>query len=60
MASKRRLRRKQCGNKVRHATEEAAMKHYAALRYGKGEGGIKVYHCPHCHGYHVGHWRRVA
>ena len=60
MASKRRLRRKQCGNKVRHATEEAAMKHYAALRFNKGELGLKVYHCRFCRKWHVGHWKRVA
>ena len=60
MASKRRLRRKQCGNKVRHATEEAAMKHYAALRLTKGNWGLKCTIALIVEVDHVGHWKRVA
>jgi hypothetical protein len=55
MASKRRLRRKACGGKHRHASQEEAVAHSISLRR-KGETGVlNAYHCGYCGGYHVGH-----
>lgn len=57
MASKRRLRRNQCGSKVRHASEHAA--HLAIRTMRRQAGGaigyLNAYMCPHCGGWHVGH-----
>lgn len=58
MASKRRLRRKACGNKVKFSERhhaEAAMR--SCLRAGKTRGGkVRVYHCRHCQQFHWGHY----
>lgn len=51
MSSKRRLRRRSCGSKVRHKTAEFAL---LALRHTRGRD-LNVYHCKFCGGYHVGH-----
>lgn len=52
MASKRRLRRRQCTNKMRHADEEAAKVHARAL---KRSGYLCTwYKCDFCSGWHVG------
>lgn len=52
MSSKRRVRRNQCGTKVRHATHIAAMMHLRALR---SKEPLNAYKCRFCRGYHVGH-----
>lgn len=54
MASKRHIRRKQCGTKIRHKTRENADYHAYLLRR-KGERIIHCYHCNFCGGWHVGH-----
>lgn len=54
MASKRHLRRKQCGTKIRHATKGGAQYH-AYLLMRKGEKIIGWYYCKFCNGWHVGH-----
>lgn len=57
MASKRRIRRKQCSNKRRYATRleaEGTMKE--VIRKGKKHGGwLNVYSCRFCGGFHFGH-----
>ncbi|EAP0942965.1 hypothetical protein B7802_07380 [Salmonella enterica] len=56
MASKRRLRRKQCGRKRCHKTAADACieLRLIKLKYGH-QGQIGVYRCPFCNNYHVGH-----
>ena len=51
MASKRRLRRNKCLNKVQHDTYDNAM---IALRKTNGTG-LLIYKCEYCGKYHVGH-----
>lgn len=56
MASKRRLRRKECSSKVRHADVPAAQAAIRALNRNKGyQGLLNTYHCRFCGGVHVGH-----
>lgn len=56
MASKRRLRRKACTGKIRHADALAAFAHIRALFRSKGyQGHLNAYRCGFCGGYHVGH-----
>ena len=57
MSSKRRIRRNQCGRKVRHADEAAARRAIwkLAQAYGGGLGYMNAYRCPHCSGWHIGH-----
>ena len=66
MASKRRLRRRECEHKRRYDTQEEAAAEAFNTRDRSGgvtNGGIRPYPCPHCHGWHVGHppgaWRRT-
>ncbi|EAY0359032.1 hypothetical protein B2J38_16715 [Salmonella enterica] len=56
MASKRRLRRKQCSGKIRFASAEDAVRRIQILhrKYGH-RGQLQAYHCPFCKGWHVGH-----
>ena len=59
MASKRPIRRKKCGNKVRYPTQEEAMNGiYRLLRGGKADGCVHPYKCNFCGGYHFGHTDR--
>ena len=54
MSSKRRLRRKGCEGKVRHASKSDG--DYAAhLARQKYRDGLFAYRCRFCRGYHVGH-----
>jgi hypothetical protein len=57
MSSKRRVRRKQCAAKVRHATAESASIALVKLRRRPDFNGgrLGVYRCRFCKGYHVGH-----
>lgn len=57
MASKRRLRRKQCEGKSRHATAEAALiqLHRIKSKSTTSCGQLNVYKCSMCGSYHVGH-----
>lgn len=61
MSSKRRLRRKSCEGKQRHADLTAATSHLRSLLASKGmhknASGFSAYHCRFCCGYHVGHAR---
>jgi hypothetical protein len=52
LSSKRHIRRKACGSKVRHATHAAAVKHIRSL---KTLTPMNAYKCEFCHGFHVGH-----
>jgi hypothetical protein len=56
MASKRRIRRKSCTGKIRHASKEEARIAAQKLR-AKGEI-VGVYLCRFCNGWHVGHTPR--
>ena len=54
MASKRAIRRKECGSKIKYQTEQDAK--YVAWRLGQRNGTqYTQYRCKHCHSYHVGH-----
>lgn len=54
MASKRNLRRKQCGDKHRFETLDGAAQE--ARRVANGTGGwLEAYRCPFCGGHHYGH-----
>ena len=55
MASKRRLRRKACEGKQKHATRERAVAHLISLEKSKDATGLGIYLCKHCHHWHVGH-----
>lgn len=55
MASKRHIRQKQCGGKVRHVDAGAAG--FAKRRAAERGQLVRVYRCPFCHGYHVGHFK---
>ena len=56
MASKRRLRRKECEGKRRYPTQGDA---FAAAKVARvrADGGqyIDAYQCEHCGGWHIGH-----
>lgn len=54
MSSKRRVRRKSCAGKVRHATMGDATVHADNLHKKDGHR-YSVYQCGFCGGYHVGH-----
>lgn len=60
MASKRRIRRRQCNNKKRFETSgEAGYLAYKLMSNGKDRGSVvHVYRCKFCGGYHVGHMQR--
>lgn len=56
MASKRRLRRKTCGNKARYPSQEAALNAIKALFRARGfQGYLAPYRCPFCNAFHYGH-----
>lgn len=56
MASKRRLRRKQCGSKRRYANEAEAHSAIGTLRHhGLLQGYVEPYRCDFCNGFHFGH-----
>lgn len=54
MSSKRAVRRKACGGKVRYSTEHAAV--CAMIKISSL--GLAVYKCPFCGSYHVGHMNK--
>lgn len=59
MASRRAERRRSCGKKQRHLTSASAYAHLQGLvRCGRANGFLRVYRCPFCHAYHVGHARK--
>jgi hypothetical protein len=47
MSSKRRVRRKQCGTKIKYATQAEAEAHQ--------HGGLRPYRCDYCGKFHLGH-----
>lgn len=53
MASKRRVRRRQCGGKIRHENEARAVA--AMFNTRASDGALHVYRCGMCGGWHVGH-----
>jgi cytochrome c5 len=58
MASKRHIRRKACGNKVRYDKKSAKQAAYFAKR--RTGDFIVAYHCQYCGGYHIGHVPQVV
>lgn len=54
MSSKRRMRRKGCAGKVKHATQAAAVAHAISLLRKDGES-LGTYRCRFCKKWHVGH-----
>lgn len=56
MASKRRLRRKKCGSKLRYKTENDAIKAIIHIYKNRPHSGKVVpYFCSFCKYYHIGH-----
>ncbi len=60
VASKRRLRRKACDGKIRHATIQDAKRTIYELNRkdainGQHRGRMNAYYCKFCAGVHVGH-----
>ncbi len=55
MASKRRLRRRQCEQKRRHTTAGDALVALHRLQRKGHQGKLTIYRCRFCNGYHVGH-----
>lgn len=57
MASKRHIRRRQCGRKRRYQSpDQATAAMHAVIRAKKTRGGfLHVYCCRFCRGYHFGH-----
>lgn len=56
MSSKRAIRRRVCGRKIRHNSESAARNHIAHLHRRKGwQGHLNAYRCGFCGGWHIGH-----
>ena len=57
MASKRSIRRKQCGHKQRFADSASARAVMLQVIYSKNFNGgrMNVYRCRFCAGYHFGH-----
>lgn len=63
MASKRAVKRAQCGNKIKYFTPEPARREASrlrAVRIGTGER-IDAYKCSNCGAWHVGHrpWKKA-
>ena len=57
MASKRRLRRKVCDRKKRHATQGQAVGLLIRLKAeGRLDAAHRTYLCPVCNGWHIGRW----
>lgn len=54
MSSKRNVRRRTCDRKVRYETQEEASAARTRL-FRSGSGGMNVYKCKFCGGYHIGH-----
>lgn len=42
-----------CQRKVRHRTEAKALRIAARCAGKHGVRSLHVYHCPHCHGWHL-------
>lgn len=57
MASKRRVRRKSCQGKARHANEENAWKAVRATQDVVHTIGLEPYKCAFCGWWHIGHNR---
>ncbi|MGE9549901.1 hypothetical protein ACQPT2_01500 [Erwinia amylovora] len=56
MASKRLLRRRQCGQKRKRKTAAGALVELSIIKRRFGDRGqMVIYPCPHCDSYHVGH-----
>lgn len=50
---------RECGTKRGHGTKEAAEAHlWALVKAGTRRARIRVYRCPHCLAWHVGHAKR--
>ncbi len=54
MSSIRRIRRRMCGHKVPHATEQAARFAIRELRKGGALGHLRPYRCRFCGSWHIG------
>lgn len=55
-----RRRSRPCWRKRRHESLGAAEAHLRALLkrpFAKDTDRLNAYHCPHCHGYHIGRLR---
>jgi hypothetical protein len=56
MASKRRIKRKSCVGKIRHASSNDARQALRkTVRYDEVHQPMNVYQCQFCGGFHIGH-----
>jgi len=56
MASKRKLRKRECGDKRRYGTMADAARHLAWLRnLNPSFNNVGAYHCGFCGSFHLGH-----
>jgi hypothetical protein len=56
MASKRKIRRKECSGKRRYASREIAQRAVSRLKMNtKDTSYLKIYKCRWCSGWHFGH-----
>jgi hypothetical protein len=56
MASKRRLRKKSCGNKIKYESEEQAIRAIIGIyRNREFSGKVVPYICQFCRKWHIGH-----
>lgn len=61
MSTKRRLRRKQCGDKVRHASRaDAEMACRSVAQAHKLDTNLRPYLCQWCRRWHIGHRGQFA
>lgn len=54
MSSKRHLKRKMCGDKIRHSTLDQAQRVIKAMR-ARGAAYLEPYKCRWCGSFHIGH-----
>ena len=55
MSSKRKIRRKECGEKIKHLTLGSALIHLQVLKARYNDSGMRAYGCRVCGGWHIGH-----
>jgi hypothetical protein len=55
MSSKRHVKRKVCGRKIKHETRESAYAARRKLLVNRPNETMDVYYCQYCNKWHVGH-----
>jgi len=60
MASKRRVRRRTCGDKQAFSQQGEAVAFLISYKRRTAEYNIRTYKCPFCHQWHIGHYANPA